>query len=124
MNLVYPLERAVKQAGYLLIEMIIALATVLIFSLIVAYMHALMIDLQMQADRYNHALNLAQNALSHLQVEKPIPTQSDNGFTIATKSWQPDPHVPFILHSATVSFELHNQKKEIAVQAGAIKKHA
>lgn len=93
-----------RRAGYLLIEIVIALAIAVTMSTIVAFMHATVMRWQQQATQQMIATNLAISALSSLQShQNKYPTMP--GFTINTKIENPDPSIPFGLATITVQFK-------------------
>src|SRR5690348_6585133 len=102
MNLVYGAQ-SVRRDGYLLIEMIIALAIVATMSIILASMNASIINWHKQAAQYATATNLAMTTLALLQNKKAKPAIADE-FNITIDSKIIDQSVPFILHTITVSF--------------------
>ena len=119
MNLVYGVRR-VKQAGYLLIEMIIALAIVATMSIILACIHVSMIHWHKQAVQYATATNLALTTLALLQNQKTKPPLA-NGFTIKIDSKAIDPSIPFMLHTITVSFKTpYGREKHVTITGGAL----
>lgn len=120
MNLVYAGKKRVKRHGYLLIEMIVALAIVATMSMIIASMHSSIINWHKQATLHAAATNLALTTLSFLQNDKKT-VPSVKGFTITHSSQKPDSAVPFILHTATVTFKTPwGIEKKVSITAGAL----
>lgn len=113
-----------KRCGYLLIEMLIALAIISVVSLIVAYMQVSIIQWHKEAEQYAQALNYAHHALALLQQGKPVPPLN-NGFTLAIDSRSINPGIPFTLHEVTVSFKTPRAiQKKISLTGGALNENA
>lgn len=113
-----------KHAGYLLVEMIIALATLLTFGLIVSSIHASIVSRHLQAEKYSHALDLAQNAIVCLQNSQSVNSFEDDGYRVTIVSERINPAVPFLLHTVTVSFWVYHDEKKIILYGGAVASNA
>ena len=109
-----------NRPGYLLIEMIIALAIVVITTIAIARIEAVIMQSHVQAYRIINAVNVAQNVLARLQDGDEIEriTHEFDEFEVAIDSYKPDQSIPFIGHQVTVSFEAPAGTRKIIIEGG------
>lgn len=91
-----------KKRGYLLVEMMVAIAILAMAALIMASIQARIAGWHAEAKQYMVATNIAQRTLTGLQQAIPWVNEK-NGFDVTIDSWT-QPGVPFTAYTITVSF--------------------
>lgn len=109
--------RGRNQPGYLLIELMIALATLAVCSLLVAKLQAHMVCQCYEAEQYLKAVNYASRT-----IEKRLSgRQEQDGFTIETSARRVHENIPY--NHVTVAVSWNNMagvQKQITIQGGML----
>ncbi len=116
-------SESMRRSGFLLIEMIIALATIAVMSLIIAHIQVCIMQWHKEAEQHLMATNLAQLTLAKLQKSEEV-MQPDH-FRVQVHSYKIRAQVPFIAHSVTISFKTSRGiTKEITIDGGSLDEKA
>ena len=106
-----------KRAGYLLIELMIALTAIAIFSLLVAQLQAHMVHRYYEAEQYFLAVNYASRAFE----ERVVGTREMDGYTIEVMFHGVQGGLPYKHAVVTVSWKTGNGAvKQIVIQGGML----
>lgn len=109
-----------KKRGYLLLEMMISLAIITIFTFAIARIQGQIAIWHHQAEQYLMAATIAQEILAYLPNAIPK-THTKQGFTIDIQSMPLEPDIPYKLHTITVSFcTLQGVKRQFILYGGTI----
>jgi len=106
-----------KRAGYLLIELMIALTAIAGFSLLIAQLQAHMVHRYYEAEQYLKAVNYASGPFE----ERGVGTREIDGYTIEMMFHSVQGGLPYKHTVVTVSWKTGNGAvKQIAIQGGML----
>ncbi len=100
-----------EKRGYLLIEMVVAIAFFALATLFIAYIQGRIITFHNQATAYLIATTIAHRTLVSLQHAIPRKV-TERGFDLQIDRWH-DPEVPFTAYTITVSWRVPYPAKVI-----------
>ncbi len=106
-----------KRAGYLLIELMIALMAIAVFSLLIAQLQAHMVHRYYEAEQYFLAVNYASGAFE----ERGVGTREIDGYTIETMTHRVQEELPYKRTVVTVSWKTgRGVAKQIIIHGGML----
>ena len=106
-----------KQAGYLLIELMIALATLAVCSLLVARLQVYMVCHSHDAEQYLKAVTYASRAFE----ERSFGVREQDGFTITATAHCAYKKVPYKQITVVVAWQsMAGVQKQITIQGGML----
>ena len=106
--------------GYLLIEIMVALALVTAGALTLAALHVNIVQWYAKAEQYLHATTIAQEALAYAQHGSAY-TSPSSTFNVTHALSRPSVDLPFSLYTVTVSFTTINGGiQKIVLQGGLL----
>lgn len=108
-----------KKRGYLLIEMVVALAMILMVLHIVAGIQVQIAAWHHEATQYMIATTLAQRVLIGLQQKIPW-HHTVQGFEITVHSYTVQPTISCMMHEITISFQTSRGTKEVVITGGSL----
>ncbi len=113
-------NRASRRA-FLLIELLVALATVAVFSCIVAFVQAQAWRQYHEANRYLKAVNLITGIFEHMNHDpkRPAIPQTEE-FSVQIKEVRADSAIPFKMVTVIVSWNVAGGSKELAITGGVV----
>lgn len=116
-------RKKTQERGFLLIEMMIALAAVAIFSGMVAYLQGQSWSWRHDARCYLEATTLAAAYFEHAQrdISSIEVLNKNSNFTVNTRLEKPDETIPFQLLTVTLSWRTaRGIKQEISITGGIV----
>lgn len=124
--LVYEGQLSGKNRGFLLIELLIALAAVAVFSASVAFIQAQAWGWQREAQRYFQAVTLAAEVLEQAQRDSRMlhTVAKPEGMEVTTTIERWDSRVPFSLVTVCVSWKSGMRPAQVIITGGVVDRDA
>ncbi len=113
------IDQDMKRRGYLLLEMMIALAIVVTSVAIIATIEASIARWHRYATHYLMATILAQKIVAYTQEGKPYEHHSAD-FTVQVEKASLSAAVPYTLHTITISFDTPPPGGRVVMVGGSL----